>query len=137
VDKLNETAADIAKRSKELSQQVADYNDRIANFDRAPPSGPTGERQRRALERDKATLDKAAADLEAERAALGPNAEQLAKTYQARVEQRNIAADDLNKRSAALGKTINAHEDELANWKSDCEGRPYREDDEKALKAGK
>jgi hypothetical protein len=25
----------------------------------------------------------------------------------------------------------------LADWKADCEGRPYREDDEKALQAGK
>ena len=137
VDKLNETAADIVKRSKELSQQMTDFNERVANFDRSPPSGPTGERQRRALERDKATLEKAAADLEAERAAVGPNAEQLVKTYQARAAQRDTAAADWNTRNAELAKTATAYEDELANWKSDCEGRPYREDDEKALKAGK
>jgi chromosome segregation ATPase len=137
VDKLNETAADIAKRGKELSQQVADYNDRAAAFERSPPSGPTGDRQRRALERDRIALDKAAADLEAERAAVGPNADQLVKTYQARAAQRDASATEWNTRNAALAKSANAYEDELATWKSDCEGRPYREDDEKAIKAGK
>jgi len=137
VDKLNETAADIVKRSKELSQQVTDFNERAAKFESSPPTGPTGDRQRRALERDKATLDKAAAELEAERAAVGPNAEQLVKTYQARAAQRDAAAAEWNTRNAALAKSANAYEDELANWKSDCEGRPYREDDEKAIKAGK
>ncbi len=137
LDKLNETAADISKRSKELSQQVTEFNERVANFDRSPPSGPTGDRQRRAIERDRATLDKAAADLDVERSALGPNAEQLARSYEARIEQRNIAADNLNKRNATLAKAISEHENELTTWKADCEGRPYREDDEKALKAGK
>ena len=49
----------------------------------------------------------------------------------------SAAAAEWNTRNAALAKSVNAYEDELANWKSDCEGRPYREDDEKALKAGK
>jgi len=137
MDKLQETAADITRRSKELEQQVVEFNERVAKFDAAPPSGPTGDRQRRNLERDRATLDKARSELEAERAALGPNAEQLVKTYQARVEQRNLAADDMNKRNAALGKTFDAYESERAAWQADCEGRPYREDDEKAIRAGK
>jgi predicted nucleic acid-binding Zn-ribbon protein len=137
VDKLNETAADIVRRGKELSQQVADFNERVARFDAAPPSGPTGERQRRALERDKAALDKAATDLEAERAAVGPNAEQLVKTYQARAAQRDAAAADWNTRNGTLAKSVSTYEDELANWKSDCEGRPYREDDEKDILGGK
>ena len=137
LDKLNETAADITKRSKELSQQVADFNERAAKFASSPPSGPTGERQRRALERDRAALDKAAADLEAERTAVGPNAEQMVKTYQARVAQRDTSATEWNTRNAALAKSVDVYEDELANWNSDCEGRPYREDDEKAIKAGK
>ncbi len=137
VEQLNQTALDLSRRSKELSQQVSDFNERAAKFDAAAPSGPTGERQRRTLERDKAALDKAAADLQAERDALGPNAEALVKSYQARTEQRNQAADDWNQRSAALGKKIAAYDSELADWQADCEGRPYRADDEKLIKSGK
>jgi DNA repair exonuclease SbcCD ATPase subunit len=137
IDKLNETAADISKRTKELSAQLADYNERVAKFDAAPPSGPVGDRQRRSLERDRAALDKAAADLEAERAALGPNAEQVVKTYQARASARDTAAAEWNTRNAALAKSAASYEDELSIFKSDCEGRPYREDDEKLIQSRK
>lgn len=137
VEQIEQTATDLAKRMKEQSQRIADFNERAAKLETDKPSGPSGDRQRRALERDKAALDKTAAELEAERAALGPQAEQLIKTYQSRVAQRNQAAEDLNARSATLNKTVAAHDTELADWKADCEGRPYREDDEKLIRSGK
>lgn len=137
VDKLGETAADINRRNAELSQQVADFNERLTRFNAAPPSGPTGERQRRTLERDKAALDKSAAELQAEREAFGPNAQQQTKTFKARTESRDAAAADWNTRNAAFAKAADAHADELANWQADCEGRPYREDDEQMIKSGK
>ena len=84
IEKLTESAADIGKRSKALSAQTADYNERVAKFDNANLSGPTAERQRRSLDRERAELDKAAQALEADRAALGPAAEQRAKAFDAR-----------------------------------------------------
>ncbi len=137
IDKLTETAADINKRSMELAQQLSDYNERVTKFQNANLSGPTAERQRSSLEREKVALDKSAQALEAERAALGPNAEQIAKTYNARAASREQAAADWNTRNARLSQTAQTYEVDLQNWKIDCEGRAYREDDEKAILSGK
>jgi chromosome segregation ATPase len=135
--KLAQSADDISRRTKELQQQIADYNDRAAKFQMAPPSGPTGDRQRRALDNDKAAIDKATAQLEADRAAIGPNAEQMAKTYKARTDTRNQAAEAWNTRNRELTRKVQALDVDQEMFKTDCEGRSYREDDEKAILAGK
>ena len=137
IEKLAQTATEIGARSKALSQQIADYNERSSKFESANLSGPTAERQRRLLDRERAELDKSAQALEADRAALGPAAEQKAKAFDARLAAREQAASDWNARNAKLTKSAQAYELDLENWKIDCEGRSYREDDEKAILSGK
>jgi predicted nucleic acid-binding Zn-ribbon protein len=137
IEKLAETAADIGKRSKELSAQTADFNERAAKLQNANLSGPTAERQRTSLERERIALDKSAQALEAERAALGPAAEQKAKAFDARLALREQAAGDWNARNARLTQAAQGYEIDLQNWSSDCSGRSYREDDEKAILSGK
>ena len=137
MQKLAQSAEDIARRTTALQQQIADYNDRAAKFQTAQPSGPTGDRQRRALDNDKAAIDKATAQLEADRAAIGPNAEQMAKTYRARADTRNQAAEAWNMRNRELTRKAQALELDQENFKADCEGKSYREDDEKAILSGK
>jgi predicted nucleic acid-binding Zn-ribbon protein len=137
MQKLAQSAEDIARRTTALQQQIADYNDRAAKFQTAQPSGPTGDRQRRALDNDKAAIDKATAQLEADRAAIGPNAEQMAKTYRARADTRNQAAEAWNMRNRELTRKAQALELDQESFKADCEGKSYREDDEKAILSGK
>jgi chromosome segregation ATPase len=137
IEKLAETAAEIGQRSKALSAQTADFNERVLKFDNSNLSGPTAERQRRSLDRERAELDKSAKALEADRAALGPAAEQKAKAFDARVAAREQAAADWNARNAKLTQAVQTLEVDLQNWKIDCEGRSYREDDEKAILSGK
>lgn len=137
IEKLAETATDIGRRGKELSAQTADFNERAARFQSANVSGPTAERQRNSLERDRIALDKSAQALEAERAAFVPAAEQKAKAFDARVASRERAASDWNARNAKLTKTAQSYEIDSQNWSSDCSGRSYREDDEKAILSGK
>jgi chromosome segregation ATPase len=137
MQKLTQSADDISRRTKELQQQIADYNDRAAKFQMAQPTGPTGDRQRRALDNDKAAIDKATAQLEADRAAIGPNAEQMAKTYKARADTRNQAAEAWNTRNRELTRNVLALDADQETFKADCEGRSYREDDEKAIQSGK
>jgi septal ring factor EnvC (AmiA/AmiB activator) len=50
LERLARTATEVGQRTKELQQQIADYNDRVAKFQMSNPSGPTAERQRRALD---------------------------------------------------------------------------------------
>jgi chromosome segregation ATPase len=137
IEKLAETAAEIGQRSKALSAQTADFNERVLKFDNPNLSGPTAERQRRSLDRERAELDKSAQALEADRAALGPAAEQKAKAFDARLASREQAATDWNARNAKLSQNLQSFEVDLQSWKIDCEGRSYREDDEKAILSGK
>jgi len=137
MQKLAQLAEDVTRRTKELQQQIADYSEKAARFQMANASGPTADRQRRSLESEKAAIDRATAQLEADRSAIGPDAEQKAKTYRARTESRNRAADDWNARNQALAKKAQAYEVDLQTWKIDCEGRSYREDDEKLIQSGK
>jgi predicted nucleic acid-binding Zn-ribbon protein len=137
IEKLAQSAAEFGKRSKALSAQTADFNERVARFETANLSGPTAERQRRSLDRERVELDKSAQALESERAALGPSAEQKAKAFDARLAARDQAASDWNARNTQLARSVQNFEVDLENWKIDCEGRSYREDDEKALQDGK
>lgn len=137
VDQLQAEAADLRRRNDELAQKIAEFNERARNFQASPGSGPTAQRQQQTLERDKAALDKASKDLDAERADLAARAEKQGKAYNEKVAQRNQAASDWNARNAQFTRNVQAFDTSLADWKADCEGRPYREDDEKALQAGK
>jgi chromosome segregation ATPase len=137
IEKLAESAAEIDKRSKALSAQTADFNERVSKFDNANLSGPTAERQRRSFDRERAELDRSVKTLEADRAALGPAAEQKARAFDARLAAREQAAGDWNARNAKLGQSVQAFEIDLQTWKIGCEGRSYREDDEKAILSGK
>ena len=137
VDKLQAEAADLRRRNDELGQKIAEFNERARSFQASPGSGPTAQRQQQTLERDKAALDKATKDLDAERADLAARAEKQGKAYNERVAQRNQAAGDWNARNAQFTRSVQAFDTSLADWKADCEGRPYREDDEKALQAVK
>jgi chromosome segregation ATPase len=137
IEKLAESAAEIGKRSTALSAQTADFNERVLKFENANLSGPTAERQRRSLDRERVELDKSAKALEADRAAFGPAAEQKAKAFDARLAAREQAAGDWNVRNAKLSQSAQSFEVDLQNWKIDCEGRSYREDDEKAILSGK
>ena len=137
IDKLQATATDLNRRTQELSQQIADFNDRVRKFQSANPSGPTAERQQQALDRDKAALDKSAKELDAERASLDAQASPASKAYAERVAQRNQSAADWNARNAQFKRTAGAYESDVQAWRTDCDGRSYREDDEKAILSGR
>jgi chromosome segregation ATPase len=137
IDRLVETAAGLNQRLQEISAQVDDFNARVAKFQDSGRTGAMAERQRNELEREKTALDSRGKALQAERAAIGPGAEQAVKSYEARSAARERAAADWNVRNARMAQATQSYEVDLQNWKIDCEGRSYREDDEKAILSGK
>jgi len=137
IDKLAQEAADANRRMQQMSQQIADYNERVAKFEKSSLSGMSADRQRQSLEREKATLDKAATTLQAERNDIVGRAETLGKAFNARAASRNQAAGDWNERNAQQRRSTQAFEVDLATWKADCEGRSYRDEDEKAILSGR
>jgi predicted nucleic acid-binding Zn-ribbon protein len=136
IDRFRTEADDIRRRGTELAQKIADFNERARKIQEPAAAGPMAERQRQSLEREKAALDKASKDLESDRAGLAARAEPAAKAYNEQLEQRNRVAADWNASRTQFSRGAQAYESELADWKTDCEGRPYREDDEKAILSG-
>ncbi|HMO48236.1 MAG TPA: hypothetical protein PKB14_19700 [Rubrivivax sp.] len=137
LDKLQESAAGLNRRTQQLSQQIADFNERVRKTQGVGLSGPAQERQQQALDREKAALDKAAKQLDDERSQLGTQAEQAGRAYNDKVEQRNRAGADWNARNAQFKREWQAFDGELQDWRSGCEGRSYREDDERAILSGR
>ncbi len=137
VESIKVTVASLNERNQELSRKIADFNERMTKFQESPRSGPTAERQRTNFETEKVALDKSAQELTAERAAFTPKAEQTLKVHTARVTARDKAAGEWNAKNAQAAKLAQAYETDREIWTADCAGRPYREDDEIAIKSGK
>jgi chromosome segregation ATPase len=137
IEGIKTTVASLNERSKALSQKISDYNARYSQFVEANRTGPTAERQRASFEREKAEVDASAEALDAERKAFTPKAELTLKTYNERITSRDLAASEWNARSTKVAQVVQSYETDRETWTLDCAGRPYREDDEIAIKAGK
>ena len=137
VESIKVTLAGLNERNQELSRKIADFNERMSKFQESSRSGPTAERQRSNLETEKVALDKSAQELAAERTAFTSKAEQTLKVYNARVTARDKAAGEWNAKNAQSTKVVQTYETDREAWAADCAGRPYREDDEIAIKSGK
>jgi chromosome segregation ATPase len=87
------------------------------------------------LESDR--LEKARAALAAEEARLVPAYKASAAAHNERVNARDAKAVDWNSRNAAAVDASTKHQAARALWVDECANRPYLEDDEIAIKAGK
>jgi predicted RNase H-like nuclease (RuvC/YqgF family) len=137
VESIKTGVASLNERNQELSRKIADFNERMIKFQESPRSGPSAERQRSNFETEKVALDKSAQELAAERTAFTSKSEQTLKVYNARVTARDKAAGEWNAKNAQSAKLVQAYETDRETWAADCAGRPYREDDEIAIKSGK
>jgi hypothetical protein len=59
------------------------------------------------------------------------------KSYNDRAAARDAKVTSWNERNTAAVKSTESHQDARLVWASECANRPYREDDEIAIKAGK
>ena len=87
------------------------------------------------IERER--LEKAREALAAEEAKLVPAYRASAAAHNDRIAARDAKVNDWNARNAAAVDASAKHQDARALWLSECANRPYNEDDEKAIKAGK
>ncbi|HEX5687369.1 MAG TPA: hypothetical protein VFY73_25410, partial [Ideonella sp.] len=127
-------------RMNDFTARVKDHQERQFDFDRSGGSGPAADRTRRNLEKEAAALKKEDADLKAEHAQLqttGAGADDTVAKLNVRVKAQQERADSWNARSKQLVDDQQAYEDERINWLDNCGNRRYKEDDEKAIKAGK
>jgi DNA repair exonuclease SbcCD ATPase subunit len=127
---------------REWENKVSAHKDEIAAFNKrndAAAAAPRNQReqliQELTLERER--LEKARAVLAAEEARLVPAYKAGAAAHNERVKARDARAVDWNSRNAAAVDTSASQQAARALWVDECANRPYLEDDEIAIKAGK
>lgn len=124
------------ERVKAHAERVSIFNQRVKDFQDKPPKD--AEYVRGQLEAEGEAVSQADAALKAEApqwtaAAMEPARTALNEHIQA--QQAAAAAAAEHKRQ--LNDDITAYDQALAGWTLRCGNRPYREEDEKAVRAGK
>lgn len=89
------------------------------------------------LSTESARLGTSQATLAADEARLVPAYQDAVKAYNVKAEARDAKVGDWNARNAAANETSKKHEDARLSWLDECANRPYREDDEIAIKKSK
>lgn len=91
----------------------------------------------KALDEERKALMAESEALESERKTLISSIDDAAKAYNAKATARDAKVGDWNNRNAALVAEVKDAESARESWRNECGNRPYREDDEKAIRAGK
>jgi chromosome segregation ATPase len=135
---------------KDKNARIKDFNERMAAFSTRvdeykknveelaeEQAGPTANRKRRELEKELAAIKKQEALNKAEGDEIKASLEGDANALNAKVDAQSKRAAEWNTRNKALEDEASAYEDKRIDWKLNCGDRRYREDDEKAIRAGK
>ncbi|MFO1338106.1 MAG: hypothetical protein U1F53_07690 [Burkholderiaceae bacterium] len=135
---------------KDRNSKVKEYNDKLSAFAarvdaynkgmeelQEMRAGPFADRRRKELDKEQAELKRIDAANKAEGAQMQAGMEGQVNALNARVDAQGKKATDWNARSKTLDEEAAAYEDKRIDWKLECGNRRYKEDDEKAIKAGK
>jgi hypothetical protein len=136
-DAYNAKAAEgqaFTNRVKAHGERVAQYNQRVKDFQDKPPKD--AERIRGQLEAEGEAVAQADAAIKAEAEKWGAM-EPVRTALNEHVQAQQVAAAAAIDHRRALNDDITGYDQALAQWTVRCGDRPYREDDEKAIRAGK
>lgn len=122
-------------RVKAHGERVVLYNQRLKEFQDNPPRGPDAERERGQLEAEGEAVAKADAAIKAEGAQWSSTIEAARAALAERVRAQQAAAAEAIEHHRAFNDEVKAYDDALAAWQERCGNRPYREADEKAVRA--
>lgn len=135
IDKRLAAVREWEGRVKAHGLAIEAFNKRMAEANEAPAN-----KQRAMADELKASreeLEKAGAQLKADEAAVVPPYQNAVKAYNDRAAGRDGKVTTWNDRNAAALKATESHQEARQAWVTECANRPYREDDEIAIKAGK
>lgn len=122
-------------RMRSYSADVEAFNQKLRQADEAP-RGKRDEMSA-ALEPERERLTKARPALADEEARVVPAYQNAVKAYNERALARDAKVNDWNTRNKSALEAATSHDDERKAWLGECANRPYREDDEVAIKSGK
>jgi chromosome segregation ATPase len=123
------------QRVKAYSAEIEAFNARNVAVKDAPRNQQEKQVEELKLERDR--LQKAREALAADEALVVPPYQASAKAYIERAAARDAKVSDWNARNQAAVDASIKQQESRALWLNECANRPYFEDDEKAIKAGK
>jgi len=89
------------------------------------------------LEAERKRLTANRETLQADEARLVPAYQDAVKTYNTKAEARDAKVADWNQRNSAANEANLRHDEARSAWLTECANRPYREEDEIAIKQGK
>jgi hypothetical protein len=115
--------------------EVESFNNRSA----AAADAPRNQQEKLAeeLKSDRERLQRSREVLATEEATLVPAYKNAATAYNERATARDAKVVDWNQRNGAAVDATVKQQEARALWLNECANRPYLEDDEKAIKAGK
>jgi DNA repair exonuclease SbcCD ATPase subunit len=122
-------------RMRAHGTEIEGFNKRLTDA----PNAPANQREAlgKELDAERERLNKARVPLADEEARLVPAYQNAVKGYNEKAQARDALVADWNGRNKALNETAAKHDDERSAWLAECANRPYREDDEIAIKQGK
>ena len=130
-----DTAQSLKERLKAHGERVAVYNRRFKEFQDNPPKGADAERDRGQLEAEGAAVTKADAAIKDEAVQFNATLEMMRRTLASNAQAQSAAAEAANARNRAFNDEAATHEAAVDAWKQRCGSRPYRDADEKAIRA--
>ncbi len=122
-------------RMRAHATEIEAFNQRARAVEEAPKADR--EALNKALEATREGLDRTRTTLTNDEGTLVPAYEASVRSYNERAKARDASVTDWNARNKALNDAAAKTEDERTDWLTECANRPYREDDELAIKAGK
>lgn len=123
------------ERMRAHAVEIEAFNRKTKAVEEAPRN--QREELSKALETDRDSLNKVRASLVDDEARLVPAYETSVRSYNERALARDAVVNDWNLRNKALNDASTKAENDRTDWLNECANRPYREDDEIAIKAGK
>ncbi len=122
-------------RMRAHSAEIEAFNQRMKAADEAPRA--KREEMAKEFDVERERLNKARVPLGEEETRLVPVYQNAVKAYNDKALARDAVVADWNGRNKAINEQAAKQEDERSAWLSECANRPYREDDEIAIKKGK
>jgi chromosome segregation ATPase len=124
-------------RVRTHSAEIESFNQRLKAAAEGNPSRSQREAQAKEFDAERDRLNAMRDKLAEEEARLVPTYQQAVKAHNERALARDGKTGDWNTRNKALNDQATQHELDRGEWMAECSNRPYREDDEIAIKSGK
>lgn len=123
-------------RTDALTARMAQFRERTAT-DGSGRGRVQSRSELAEIERERVALDAAIKSLNADRDLLIKDLEDQTRSYNARAEQRDGRVASWRERLGLYKQQVAQHEADVEAWRKECGNRPYREEDERAIRGGK